>query len=171
MVIDLNSSTGGLHTLEVVRRSRPAMRQIVIGPESDEQKVLEAIIAGARGFLDSSASPETVRMAIDVVVDGSIWAPRRTLSKLIDRLINGADGHAAATEVELTPRESQVLALILDARSNKEIARKLSIEERTVKAHVGRLMKKLGADNRIGLSLRALSLGLVPERGTRPSEH
>lgn len=72
LVVDLNSASGGIKTLETVRRSRPAVRQIVIGPERDEEKVLEAIIAGARAFLDSSASPETVRMALDVVLNGSI---------------------------------------------------------------------------------------------------
>lgn len=157
LVVDLNSSSGGLKTLEVVRRSRPGMRQIVIGPEHDDEKVLEAIIAGARAYLDSSASPETVRMAIDVVVNGSIWAPRRLLSKLIDRLLHVPDNHATAPNLELTAREREVLDLILLARSNREIAHQLGIEERTVKAHVGRLMRKAGADNRIELSMRFLN--------------
>jgi DNA-binding CsgD family transcriptional regulator len=62
----------------------------------------------------------------------------------------------------LTDREQQVLELILLAQSNREIARQLGIEERTVKAHVGRLMRKTGADNRIELSMRALNQELVP---------
>ena len=161
LVIDLNSSSRGLNTLELVRRSRPRMRQIVIGPEHDDEKVLEAIVAGARAYLDSSASPQTVRMAIDVVVDGSIWAPRRLLSKLIDRLLGVPNSHAAMPGLELTARERQVLELILLARSNREIARQLGIEERTVKAHVGRLMRKTGADNRIELSVKALNRSLV----------
>jgi DNA-binding CsgD family transcriptional regulator len=57
----------------------------------------------------------------------------------------------------LTTRERQVLDLILQARSNREIARHLGIEERTVKAHVGRLMRKAGADNRIELTMRVLN--------------
>jgi DNA-binding NarL/FixJ family response regulator len=59
--------------------------------------------------------------------------------------------------VQLTVREQQVLDLILLARSNREIAQQLGIEERTVKAHVGRLMRKTGAENRIELSIKALS--------------
>jgi DNA-binding NarL/FixJ family response regulator len=164
LVVDLNSATGGLHILELVRRSRPGMRQIVIGPEHDDEKVLEAIVAGARAYLDSSASPQTVRMAIDVVVSGSIWAPRRLLSKLIDRLLGVPESHLATPlTLQLTARERQVLELILLARSNREIARQLGIEERTVKAHVGRLMRKTGADNRIELSMRALNRSLVAE--------
>jgi DNA-binding NarL/FixJ family response regulator len=169
LVIDLNSSSGGLPTLDVVRRSRPGMRQIVIGPEHDDEKVLDAIIAGARAYLDSSASPETVRMAIDVVVGGSIWAPRRLLSKLIDRLLGVPDSHIGSPALQLTVRERQVLDLILQARSNREIAKQLGIEERTVKAHVGRLMRKTGADNRIELSMRALNQSIVPE-GQSPSQ-
>jgi DNA-binding NarL/FixJ family response regulator len=172
LVVDLNSSTGGIHTLDAVRRARPAMRQIVIGPEHNDEKVLEAIIAGARAYLDSSATPETVRMAIDIVLSGSIWAPRRLLSKLIDRLLGVPDSHAAATGLQLTIRERQVLDLILLARSNREIANQLGIEERTVKAHVGRLMRKTGADNRIQLSTRALNRSFLPEgnRPLRPTE-
>ena len=56
----------------------------------------------------------------------------------------------------LTAREEQVLQLLLLARSNREIAEELGIEERTVKAHVGKLMRKVGAENRIELSMRAL---------------
>jgi DNA-binding NarL/FixJ family response regulator len=163
LVVDLNSSAGGLQVLELVRRSRPAMRQIVIGPEHDDEKVLEAIVAGARAYLDSSATPQTVRMALDVVVSGSIWAPRRLLSKLIDRLLGVSVTRISTPGLELTARERQVLELILRARSNREIAEELGIEERTVKAHVGRLMRKTGSDNRIELSIRALSRSLVPD--------
>ncbi len=163
LVVDFNSALDGLKTLESVRRARPGIRQIVIGPENDDELVLEAITAGARAYLDSSADPHTVRMAIDIVVSGSIWAPRRLLSKLIDRLLGvaGVTGGFLGN-LELTARERQVLDLILLARSNREIAGELGIEERTVKAHVGRLMRKTGAENRIELSIRALKRSFLP---------
>lgn len=156
LVVDFNSSAEGQKTLESVKRSRPGIRQIVIGPERDDELVLDAITAGARAYLDSSADPHTVRMAIDIVVSGSIWAPRRLLSRLIDRLL-GVPGGGGLGALQLTLRERQVLDLILLARSNREIAEELGIEERTVKAHVGRLMRKTGAENRIELSIRALN--------------
>ena len=163
MVVDFNSSSEGMKTLEHVKRARPAIRQIVIGPEHDDELVLEAITAGARAYLDSSADPHTVRQAIDIVVSGSIWAPRRLLSKLIDRLLGRpAGGSGGFGDLQLTIRERQVLDLILLARSNREIAKQLGIEERTVKAHVGRLMRKAGAENRIELSIRALNSRLTP---------
>jgi DNA-binding NarL/FixJ family response regulator len=66
----------------------------------------------------------------------------------------------------LTDREQQVLDLILAASSNREIARELGIEERTVKAHVGRLMRKSGVDNRLELSMRALNGSLFSRLGS-----
>jgi DNA-binding NarL/FixJ family response regulator len=157
LVVDLHSAPGGLAILDSIRRARPALRLMVIGPEGNDELVLEAIIAGARAYLDLTADIPMVRQAIEVVTSGSIWAPRRLLSKLIDRLLKVPDSNLSTSKLHLTAREKEVLELILQARSNREIARQLGIEERTVKAHVGRLMRKTGADNRIELTMRALN--------------
>jgi len=161
LVLDMHSAEGGLAKLDSIRRARPSLALIVIGPAGNDELVMESIIAGARAYLDLSADTTVVRQAIEVVTSGSIWAPRRLLSKLIDRLLKTPDASLTNGAVHLTDREKQVLDLILLARSNREIARQLGIEERTVKAHVGRLMRKAGADNRIELSMRALNLPLV----------
>jgi len=165
LVINLNSSSDYTGTLELIRRERPNIRLIVLGPANDEELVLNSIVAGARAYLDLSAGPETVRMAIEVVTDGSIWASRRLLSKLIDHLLEVRDVRFTPDTPKLTPREKQVLELILRARSNREIAAQLSIEERTVKAYVGRLMRKAGTDNRVKLSMSALSLSVKRDAG------
>ena len=162
LVIDLHASSGGLEILESIRQVRPNIRLIVIGPEGDDELVMSSIVAGARAYLDLTAGPEVVRQAVEIVTSGSIWAPRRLLSKLIDRLLKVPDAATASSSPRLTERERQVLELILTARSNREIAAKLGIEERTVKAYVGRLMKKTGADNRIKLSMSALNKALLP---------
>jgi DNA-binding NarL/FixJ family response regulator len=167
LVLDLQSSSVSMETLATVRRARPSLKLIVIGPEGDDELVLQAIIAGARAWLGLTASPDMVRMAIEVVTGGSIWAPRRLLSKLIDRLLKVPDHANSRTSPHLTDREKQVLDHILQARSNREIAHQLGIEERTVKAHVGRLMRKTGADNRIELSMCALHRPLVPHANSR----
>jgi DNA-binding NarL/FixJ family response regulator len=156
MVIDLNTFDG-LKTLAVIREARPDIRQIVIGPESNDELVLESIMAGARAFLNTTAPPEVVRDAIEVVTSGSIWAPRRLLSKLIDRLMVMNDASLTNVQAHLTHREEQVLELVLKARSNSEIARQLGIGQRTVKGYVSQLMKKTGADNRIELSVRTFN--------------
>ena len=166
LVVDLQSSSGGLEVLDTIRRSRPDLRLIVIGPEGNDDMVLDSIIAGARAYLSFTANPDTVFKAIEVVTEGSIWAPRKLLSRLIDRLLKLPDSRAGG-DIRLTMRERQVLELITMARSNREIAEELGIEERTVKTYVGRLMRKTGADNRIKLSMSALSLSLMEKRGKR----
>jgi DNA-binding NarL/FixJ family response regulator len=167
LVVDLHASSGKLDALESIRKARPDIRQIVIGPERDDELVLSSIVAGARAYLELTAGPEVVRQAVEVVTAGSIWAPRRLLSKLIDRLLKVPDTSPATVGLQLTSREQQVLELILMARSNREIAAQLGIEERTVKAYVGRLMRKTGADNRIKLSMSALSRSLLPHDAAR----
>jgi DNA-binding NarL/FixJ family response regulator len=162
LIIDLNSTSEGLDVLGMVRRRKPAVRLIVIGPDGDEELVMQTIMSGARAYLDMYAGPQTVRQAVEVVTNGSIWAPRRILSKLVDRLLNVPEAVQSATSPHLTVREAEVLDMILLAQSNREIAHHLGIEERTVKAHVGRLMRKTGAENRIELSVRALNHTLLP---------
>ena len=162
LVIDWSSSTKRLGVLEGLRRKRPNLRMVVIGPIGNDDTVMETIIAGARAYLDLGAGPRMVREALEVVISGSIWAPRKLLSKLIDRLLSGEEGSHSSTRPHLTAREDQVLKLLLLARSNREIALELGIEERTVKAHVGKLMRKIGAENRIELSMRALHGSYLP---------
>ncbi len=156
IVVDLHSAPDAFEALETIVRERPDVRSIVIGPEGDDELVLNAIIAGARGFLGESAGPELVRNAIEVVTSGSIWAPRRLLCRVIDRLLKNRGTAQEAGNTQLTMREQQVLELIMGAHSTREIASRLGIEQRTVKAYVGRLMRKSGADNRIKLSMSAL---------------
>jgi DNA-binding NarL/FixJ family response regulator len=167
MIVDLNDSFDALKALDVIRIKRPKMRLIVIGPENNDRLVLDAIMAGARAYLDLKAGPRIVRQAIEVVTSGSIWASRRLLSILIDRLMGNSDTSLTNDPPPLTERERQVLDLILTARSNREIARELGIEERTVQAHVGRLMRKTGADNRIDLLMRASSPALLEAAGIK----
>jgi DNA-binding NarL/FixJ family response regulator len=167
LVVDLHATQDGLPILDSIRRERPSVKLIVIGPEGNDELVMESIIAGARAYLDLTADTSIVRQAIDVVTSGSIWAPRRLLSKLIDRLLKVPDSSLTGGALHLTAREREVLDLILLARSNREIARQLGIEERTVKSHVGRLMRKTGADNRVELSMRAMNLPLTPHTHPR----
>ncbi len=169
IVVDLHSSPHGIDALESVRHTRRRLRLIVIGPEDDDEVVLRAIVAGARGYLGPNAGPEVVRKAIEAVTSGSIWAPRRLLSRLIDRLLKVS--HVAPAAVpQLTLRERQVLELLLKAHSTREIASQLDIEQGTVKVYIARLMRKTGADNRIKLSVSALNGSLRP-KGTDRHGH
>jgi DNA-binding NarL/FixJ family response regulator len=165
MVVDLNSSSGSLRTLDDIRLKRPKMRLIVIGPENDDKLVLDSIMAGARAYLDLKARPGIVHQAVEAVTSGLIWAPRRLLSTLIDQLLEVSDASLTNQPPRLTERERQVLDLILQAYSNREIARELGIEESTVQAHVGRLMRKTGTENRLDLLIRASDPALMKAAG------
>ena len=155
MILDLSSNANWVDTLFFVRRVRPEMRQIVLGPAGQEEVIVRSIVAGARAYLDSNSGPRAVRRAVEVVMDGSIWAPRKTLSILIDRLLRTPATRPGFSLEKLSPRERQVLERILEARSNREIASDLGIEERTVKSYVSSLMRKTGAENRVALSMLA----------------
>jgi DNA-binding NarL/FixJ family response regulator len=166
LVVDLHAVSSAAETMAKIRRERPGIRLIVIGPEGNDKMVMKSILAGARAYLDLKASPKIVRHAIEVVTEGSIWAPRRLLSQLIDQLLGDSDASFTTAPTHLTSREREVLELILMAYSNREIASKLGIEERTVQSHVSRLLRKTGASNRIDLSIRALNHTLLPGTGS-----
>src|SRR5207253_1073079 len=99
--------------------------------------------------------------AIRVVNQGSVWAPRRVLSMFIERVSSAPGRIFPAGRVTFTDREKQVLEMLVAGRSNKEIGAALGIEERTVKAHVAKLMRKVGVQNRIALSVHAITHSLV----------
>jgi DNA-binding NarL/FixJ family response regulator len=95
------------------------------------------------------------------VSQGSIWAPRRVLSIFVDRATRPDRTTVVPAAAQFTARETEVLKLLVAARSNREIARTLGIEERTVKAHVAKLMRKVGVENRIALSMYAVTNSIV----------
>ncbi len=129
LVVDLHAFSNGLETLDTIRRRRPEMRLIVIGPEGDDNLIMDLILAGVRAYLDLSVNPQMARKAIGEVINGAIWAPRRLLSQLIDHLLVASNASLTSAPPRLTDRERQVLDLILTARSNREIAKELGIEE------------------------------------------
>ena len=139
---------------------RPDVRLIVMGPDADDEVILQAITAGAKAYLEASATPQQVEQASVIVSQGSIWAPRRVLSIFVDRATKSSRAVTPALS-QFTALEIQVLKLLVAARSNREIARNLGIEERTVKAHVAKLMRKVGVENRNALSIYAVTNSIV----------
>jgi DNA-binding NarL/FixJ family response regulator len=96
---------------------------------------------------------------MDVVLDGSVWAPRKVLARLIDASGVGTPASPGSNEPvaeKMTPREHEVLLLLMDGSSNRQIAKAMGIDEVTVKAHLGRMLRKTGSSNRIELTLRAM---------------
>lgn len=146
-----------LEQVTVWRRLRPELRILVAGPGREDVDVLRALSAGAKGFLNEAAGKDELLLALSVVAQGSVWAPRRVLSQLIETVIQRpATSGRSQGEPGITPREREVLEHLVEGRSNKEIAHILHIEERTVKAHVAKLLRKVGAPNRIALTMHAI---------------
>jgi DNA-binding NarL/FixJ family response regulator len=161
-VLLLEARSGGESLPDVVaklRREHPSLRIIVVGEGLEPLMIEQVIGAGAKGYLAETASEAEIRMALEVVLDGSVWAPRKVLAKLIE---GGSTTAASSTPSadsilkRMTAREREVLELLKDGRSNRAIAEALKIDEATVKAHLGRMLRKTGAHNRVELTLRAI---------------
>ena len=160
----LLGSRGGQNLFDQMaslKASRPDLKIIVTGAGIDEETILKAIASGAKGYVDEAASPTEFVQAIRVVQQGSVWAPRRVLSMFIERVTSSPGRIFPAGRVTFTDREKEVLEMLVAGRSNKEIGAALGIEERTVKAHVAKLMRKVGVQNRIALSVHAITHSLV----------
>jgi DNA-binding NarL/FixJ family response regulator len=147
--------------MATLKAARPDLRIIVTGSGMDEETILKAIASGAKGYVDEAASPSEFVQAIRVVNQGSVWAPRHVLSMFIERVSSSPGRIFPAGRVTFTDREKEVLEMLVAGRSNKEIGAALGIEERTVKAHVAKLMRKVGVQNRIALSVHAITHSLV----------
>jgi len=159
-----NRAAGGPSIFDVMaslKAARPDLRIIVSGTGADDETILKALAAGAKGYVDEAASAAEFVQAIRVVHQGSVWAPRRVMSIFIDRVTSSPGKIFPAGRVDFTDREKEVLELLVAGRSNREIGQALQIEERTVKAHVAKLMRKVGVQNRIALSVHAITHSLV----------
>jgi DNA-binding NarL/FixJ family response regulator len=161
VLFGLQDPLSSFEVLAKLKSQRPRLKLIVMGDNRDDETIINAIAAGAKGYLEETASPELVMQAIDVVQSGSIWAPRRVLSIFVDRMLNSSSRPVRRHNMRFTLREREVLKLLVAAHSNREIARSLGIEERTVKAYIARLMRKVGVENRIALSIHAASRELA----------
>jgi len=159
ILIDAACADHLFQLLETFRRSRPHLRLIVIGLEESHEYIQQVIGAGAKGYLAHTAREHEIRLAIEIVRDGSVWAPRKVLARLLEA--STAEARGAQAEPKFTERENQVLQLLVAGRPNREIADALGIDAATVKAHVGRLMRKVGVENRIALTMQAVSRNLV----------
>ena len=163
ILIDATCTEHILELLATFRRSRPHLRLVVIGLENDHEYIQKIIGAGAKGYLTHGAKESEIRLAIEIVQDGSVWAPRKVLARLLEAS-SGGDGQAPVGEPRITEREGQVLRLLVAGSPNREIASALGIDEATVKAHVGRLMRKVGVTNRIALTVQAMSRNLFTQQ-------
>jgi DNA-binding NarL/FixJ family response regulator len=161
ILIDAACTDHIFELLATFRRTRPHLRLIVLGLEEDHEYIQRIIGAGAKGYLAHTAKSSEVRLAIEIVQDGSAWAPRKVLANLLD-LSSAEERRTAVEEPKFTERESEVLRLLVEGHPNRVIAGELGIDLATVKKHVGALMRKVGVKNRIALSVQVVNRKLLP---------
>ncbi len=166
VLMDLNMPVlNGIETTALLVRSRPETKVIVLTSFVDQDHVLPAIQAGAKGYLLKDIEPEELVEAIRRVHDGRVELHPDAAGMLVHHL-SGAesrgDGKEDAEDAlnQLTPRELDVLRLIASGKSNKEISESLFITEKTVKTHVSHILDKLGLSDRTQAAIFAVKRGI-----------
>ncbi len=151
--------TDGVEAMRALRAELPALRVIVLTSFLDDERLLPALRAGAAGYLLKNAEPGELVRAIRAAHAGQALIDPTVAARLVSALSGPAA--IAADPQRLTPRETEVLELIVAGRANKRIAVELGIAEKTVKSHVSRVLEKLGVSDRTQAALLAVRDGLV----------
>jgi DNA-binding NarL/FixJ family response regulator len=154
----------GIEATRRLRDTNPGTRVIALTTYADDESVLGALRAGARGYLTKDSSAEDIRAAILAVAAGDAALDPIVQPTVINAI--SADGPSAATAADqlpddLTPREAEVLALIADGLSNAQIAEHLVVSPATVKSHINHLFAKAGIRDRAQAVRYAYSHGLA----------
>lgn len=159
-----SAGTSGLLRL---REQAPQVTVVVLSADETPEMVLAAVDAGAAGFIPKTARSGVMQAALRVVLDGGVYLPPATLLAGA-----GFDGEAAAPSAPsvllpepdglagLTPRQCDVLRLLIEGKTNKLICRELELSESTVKTHLASIFRRLGASSRTQAVVAAARLGL-----------
>jgi DNA-binding NarL/FixJ family response regulator len=164
----------GLELLRAVKAEWPDVPVIMLSTYENAPYVKRALSDGAAGYLLKDATPEDLSQAINVALSGSgnVLSPR-VIQNLFDDQINGSDGgtpNGRRGEYSLTQREHDILALLSEGRSNRDIAQRLYLSEKTVKAHLAAIFRKLGVTNRTQAAMMAVQMGVGPIPGALVNE-
>ena len=137
-----------------------AARVIVLTPVFVEDEEIALLKAGAKGCCRRGIDPDSLQQVLSVTSNGGVWVTRSLLPRLVSELRKYVDAHRKPAETpandalaELTQREREIVRLIVEGASNKEVASSLNISERTVKGHLSNVFQKLGVADRLKLML------------------
>jgi DNA-binding NarL/FixJ family response regulator len=160
----------GVQATRSLREQQPEVKVVVLTTYADDQSVIEALRAGARGYLTKDAGGDQIRQGLwQVFHDGAVIDPavqRHLLDAIGSAPVPAGQARQAAAKPGglpdgLTPREAEVLTLIADGLSNAEIAERLVVTEGTVKSHINHLLAKIGARDRAQAVSYAYQHGLA----------
>jgi DNA-binding NarL/FixJ family response regulator len=158
-VLDVGLPDGSGLDLLAELRAEGWQRVVILSAADDPYSVRAAFVAGAQGYLLKSASPLVLADGVRRVLDGGVYADPMVASLLAAGLrSNGAQVDAVA---ELSSREIEVVQLVADGRSNKEIGELLRLSALTVKSHLARIARKLGTGDRAEMVALAMRSGLI----------
>ncbi len=161
VLLDLHMpGSHGLAGLAAVRAQHPGVAVVVVSANEDPRVIRRALDHGAAGYLPKSSGLNELREAILTVMDCAQWLPPTLRSAVANAASEPEDAALAARLASLSPQQFRVLTLVAEGLLNKQIADRLQVQERTVKAHLSAIFERLGVRNRTqaGVVLRELEL-------------
>jgi DNA-binding NarL/FixJ family response regulator len=155
----------GLEATRVIKRELPYVKIVILTVSDDEQNLFEAIKSGAQGYLLKDLEPTKLYDLLESISRGEAPLSGILAAKILKEFARtNADPEPAPVIIdELTDRETEILQLVVDGLTNKEIAASLFIAENTVKIHLRNILEKLHLQNRIQAAVYAVRQGLVNE--------
>jgi two-component system nitrate/nitrite response regulator NarL len=150
----------GLAVTELMRKESPKVKVLVLSMHSNREYIFRIIQAGAHGYVSKEAKPEELLKAIEMVFAGETFFSPEIARAALNQLVTS--GGKGSPFDQLTSREREVLVLIAEGKSNKEIASKLDIGVRTIETHRERIMRRLDIHSVAGLTKFALANGMIP---------
>jgi DNA-binding NarL/FixJ family response regulator len=158
----------GVEATRLLRERVPNTKVVVLTTYADDRSVIDALRAGARGYLTKDAGRAEIRHALKQILDDHAVIDPAVQRHVVDAIATLAPGHdhrpRSPLPAGLTPREAEVLSLIATGMSNREIAVHLVVSEGTVKTHINHLFAKIGARDRAQAVTYAYQHGLIPPR-------
>lgn len=156
----------GLDLLHQMKERWPDVPVIMLTSFDHAQYVRRALAEGAAGYMLKDATPEDLEQAINVAISGggNVLSPK-VIQNLFDEMEGGSwsdEREARRASSALTQRETDILSLLAEGRSNRDISRALFLSEKTVKAHLASVFRKLGVTNRTQAAMAAVSMGIGP---------
>ncbi|MGH9632694.1 MAG: response regulator [Bryobacteraceae bacterium] len=162
VIIDLNlPGLSGVDAIVEILRHRPETKIIVLSMNDDEASVVNALRAGARGFVLKSGSDSDLLSALRAVASGGSYLSPKVSSQLLRRVQRGKCEESTSPLHRLNSRDVQILRLVAEGNTSKDIANLLNLQLTTVRSYRKSLMRKLGVSNVAGLTQVALRAGIT----------